>query len=683
MLNELSELHKSLQFHGIDIDSWHPWIKPLKKGESVLLRLDENAEVKELVVLSKEETGQLRNIAPDNQKSFPGFNLKCPIVQNSGEDLSPQNLVSLAKNLVDPIEVAYEEKDLRRLKRILVDFPVQEILPALALSEDTKLAATIALLKRLQRNEPKAESFLQQFARTVSRACQEGKIAEELASSILFGKFNKKSQKYDEWSLTLLLDVSDLETFPYGVNDSVVAKEWSRALFHSAKPEEKTEAKVFHCSLTGKQDIEFHDKFPEPTLPFLGKTYLLSMNAEIPCQTRYGRIGSSIFPVGAGSVQQLQDAIQAVTKEEFRKRLWTGVPNESRDQNDLLISYLEEQPLFEAPIVSYFSGETDERDLSTYAARTAKLHEALELNPKVREDSYIRIFVLSQIDKGRKQVLFSKRYSVRAVYRGRDRWIAGTENVPSVRIPYPQGKGKTALLIEKTTPDPTQVMGSFKKQWIRKGEVNSSIPGVALGRIYDLLLDPHPEKQAQWLMELYVSRTEPLLLGLGESLHGSMFDRKVMSDSSRREAHTVVAVYGLLLYCQGRNLEVYMQGREYLLGQFLQFADRLHKFYCQFERKGQIPPQLIGNAAFTMTMQRPSRAFEMLGQRMMVYLAWANRYPNDRQDAKLVKWTLKELGSISRELKDMDLTSPISPNGKAELLLGYLATGSKENEESK
>ena len=123
-----------------------------------------------------------------------------------------------------------------------------------------------------------------------------------------------------------------------------------------------------------------------------------------------------------------------------------------------------------------------------------------------------------------------------------------------------------------------------------------------------------------------------------------------------------------------------MEDRDYLLGQFLKFADLLHKLYCQHERRGSTPPQLIGNAAIPMAMQSPHRALAVLSTRMTVYLAWAERFSG--ADAGLAKWTRKELGRIAALLKDKNLDTRVSANGKAEILLGYLANAKeKETEE--
>lgn len=62
---------------------------------------------------------------------------------------------------------------------------------------------------------------------------------------------------------------------------------------------------------------------------------------------------------------------------------------------------------------------------------------------------------------------------------------------------------------------------------------------------------------------------------------------------------------------------------------------------------------------------------------MTVYLAWSERYQG--HDGGLAKWTRKELGRLAAQLKECDLAPRVSPNGKAELLLGYLAR-IKENQ---
>ena len=399
------------------------------------------------------------------------------------------------------------------------------------------------------------------------------------------------------------------------------------------------------------------------------------MNVDAPCQTRYGRSGSSILTAGQQSVQESLDAIQFITRPEMHGRTWSGVPSGSGDRNDLLISYLEDEPTASLPLADFFSDSDPDVEFATFAERTQEIHSALKLRTDVRGDSFIRVFALSAIDPGRKQVVFSGRYAVSTIYQARENWLSGAHNIPKISIPLPAGRGNPMQWVGDMVPSPAEAMLSFKRQWLRHGQNSQSIPGVDAGLMYSLLLEPDAHALATWLLDIYVPRTMTLMLGLGELL----FARTPLPIPARKAGLIAAALFGILLFRQDRHKETYMEKRDYLLGQFLQFADRLHKLYCEHERKGSIPPQLIGNAAVSMATASPSRALQMLSHRMPVYLAWADRYTG--ANVGLVKWTRKELGRLSAALKDTNLSPAVTANGKAELLLGYLANASSKNRE--
>ena len=674
MLNELSTLNQSLAARGIQTQAWHPWIQPFKKGEAIVAELNESGDLARISLLSTDEVISLRNIAPDNQKAFPGFNLNCPVlmVPDGGLWNQPEELwnAALAATLESPL--AYLPKDLRRLTRLLGDFPLKEIAPRLR-GDEPKLQASIAVLERLALKKPKAESFLHDLSFKVVAAARDGRLPQATVLAILFGRPNKKKLRLEEWKTTLIFDVTDFDRFPYRVADPAIAAEWSRVLLASDSNPRPVTA-PFVCSLTGLPDTLLDDKMPSPNLGVLGPTVLMSMNADIPCQTRYGQTSTAIFRVGKNAVQGVNDSLLFITEPARREKTWAGVPNASKDQRDLLIAYLEEEPDSDIPLTGFFadSESTSEGELATYEVRTSHIHDALRLREKPSKDSHIRVIALSKIDKGRAQVVFSGRYSTAAIYGGRDRWIAGARNVPLISIPF-LAKGKPVIWRSGYQPSPAEVMVSFRRQWLRAGQTSQSVPGVDLGRVYGLLLEPEASVPATRLLDRYVGLTGPLLIGLARSLS----DRSSLSELARKEALIAVGVFGILLLVKGRQKETYMESRDYLLGQFLQFADLLHKLYCVSERKGSIPPQLIGNAAIPMALQCPRRAIQVLGNRMPVYLAWAERYQG--ADAGLAKWTRQQLGRLSAALKGENLDTRVSANGKAELLLGYLANA-KQND---
>jgi hypothetical protein len=300
------------------------------------------------------------------------------------------------------------------------------------------------------------------------------------------------------------------------------------------------------------------------------------------------------------------------------------------------------------------------------------------------------------IDKGRKQVLFDQRYSISSLLRAQERWIAGSRNVPPITISVPQGKGKRARLYSEHVPTPVAVLKSLRQQWIREGTMNQTVPGVDLRRVYSLLLEESAEREAMWMLERLLPLSQVLLIGAGRPYTDQKKTGEVhtlqagagLPVEARRPLLTVIALYGILLHRLGRYKENYMEGRDYLLGQFLQCADELHLVYCEHVRGGNVPPQLIGNAAMPMALENPSKALEVLGARVPVYFAWLTQKANSTGVSsktggelneeemtalkKKAKWLSRRLADLSARLHGQ-LTAPVSLTGRAELLLGYLA----------
>ncbi len=107
------------------MQAWHAWIQPFKRGEAIVAELDEVGALARISALTAEEVASLRKIAPDNQSSFPGFNLICPVLALSDTTSwnQPEALweAALAATLQSPL--AWKLKDLRRLGRLLSDSP--------------------------------------------------------------------------------------------------------------------------------------------------------------------------------------------------------------------------------------------------------------------------------------------------------------------------------------------------------------------------------------------------------------------------------------------------------------------------------------------------------------------------------------------------------------------------------
>jgi hypothetical protein len=141
----------------------------------------------------------------------------------------------------------------------------------------------------------------------------------------------------------------------------------------------------------------------------------------------------------------------------------------------------------------------------------------------------------------------------------------------------------------------------------------------------------------------------------------------------------LTSIFGLLLAKLGRLKGDYMKGPPFLVGRLLSLADQLHLQYCQGVRKGQVPPQLVGNALMTTALEQPTKAVAMLSQRILPYQAWA-RTVQGGDEVRLAKYFLGELGRVSAELKDIELPPTCGDAEKAEMLLGYLARSEKDKD---
>lgn len=670
LLNELSLLAQSLAVNGLSVPSRDSRIKPFKKGPAYIVRLDTKGKIARVELMSAEAVSKLLRISPQNEKSFPGFNLNHPVYQ-----VDPIWLAAVGKQAWEQIAhslgtltLAGEKKDRRQMEGHL-RFPQQDLASVFADADD--LAPTLELIRRMRDLE--VEPFLGDLGRAVAVGVKRGELEPVPALALLFGKLNKKQGNLEAVKATLILDLEDARRFGHSVASEEAADAWNRAMLDYTGTE--VPGATINCSLSGLPDTFIGDKMPQPNLPALGLTYLMSMNPATPCQSRYGMSSTAIYPIGERSGQRLSDALHFVTSADREGKTFAKVPSGSSDSSDLLIAYLEDAPDSGLPIADLFAdlGDSPDGMSGLYEERTKKLIDALRGKGANITDTAIRIFAISKLDPGRYQVLFGGRYCVAELEAGLREWFRGMRNLPALYLPFPGGKGQKAEWRAPSRPSPIDVLRTFKTLWIRQGAESASVPGVDLGQIYDLMLGRDAEI-ARPLLNRLLGLVEALMCGLGML----WTNPKAVPDRGRKEGLIVLPVIGLLLLKLGFRREEYMESREYLVGQFLQLADRLHKVYCDEVRKGAVPPQLAGNAVLGSALQSPERAFQMVCQRIRVYLAWADTVTGEK--AGLAIWLRRRIGEVCRQLAEQQGPSVrIDDAGRAQLFLGYL--GDLKNKE--
>ncbi len=195
------------------------------------------------------------------------------------------------------------------------------------------------------------------------------------------------------------------------------------------------------------------------------------------------------------------------------------------------------------------------------------------------------------------QVEITTQFTVDQARRGYREWIQAAANHPPFELPIPQGKGKPALRRAPSTPFPAQVVRSSQSAWLRQGTHRAPVAGIPLAQVYDLFLGDAVQARpsARTLLRRTIERAGPLLIQCGHASHGRLDVLKELSPEARQAALLAVAVLSISLYKLDSQKENYMSQPAFLIGRMLSLADTLHFEYCKAMRKGQVPPQLLGN----------------------------------------------------------------------------------------
>ena len=121
-----------------------------------------------------------------------------------------------------------------------------------------------------------------------------------------------------------------------------------------------------------------------------------------------------------------------------------------------------------------------------------------------------------------------------------------------------------------------------------------------------------------------------------------------------------------------------MKTPAFLVGRMLSLADQLHLQYCQQVRKGEIPPQLVGNSLMPTALNTPVQALSILADRIRPYWAWAQTV-NKGEKVGLAKYLLAQLSGVSTQLAECDLPTRTNDADRAVMLLGYLSRPEKDS----
>jgi hypothetical protein len=290
--------------------------------------------------------------------------------------------------------------------------------------------------------------------------------------------------------------------------------------------------------------------------------------------------------------------------------------------------------------------------------------------------------LIGKADKEKKQILMHMTPTPQDVLDAAERWQQGVrQNLPTVTLPFPpEEKGQKAVEGRPRPPYPDRVVRLLSSEWVRGGTDELKLEGPPLREVLDMMLrSPGKwEESAENLLHLTIQRIGPLLVGVAAAFHsGDKGQMEKFKPPTREAALRAVALLGILLNALGREKEVYMNDTAFQLGRLLSLADTLHREYCVHVRKGDIPPQLIGNALMPAAADNPEDAVDRLRERMNIYQAWAIK--SSGEEYRLAKWAVGQMGEICHVIK-RPLPTKTDQTFRAELFLGFMARPPKENE---
>jgi len=688
LLNELLQVGQALAGAGITVSKRHPDIREVKKHPTLAVHLAADGSVWKVVPRSAEEAGQLWTLRDGNHNSFPYHQIKKPLLRVAPEDERLQIVhgkrVDDAKRWAALLSIA---EDAEFDEEAFNDWPGEGYLKRLA-ERSSQLAGL---------SETAAAGVPAAFARFAAGAAQPivllRGIADALVTGVRRGRISTElplvASLLTEGGGSLYFEVD--RDFERLAGDERNLAEISRALDTGTE-----EGPGGICALTGIRAVLVTDKFPQPTLPILGQTYLFARNKDAPTNARYGRTSTETVAIASDSASALQAAAEAITREELKGRTWRSIPGERPKQSDLFVAFVPGSA--DVPLAALLSESEEpvpgaEGRLASFSERLVK---AFEGKVKERAQTRLSLLILRKLDPANRKAVYSDSITVESLLEAARRWSTGCENVPdAIRLLLPEGQGKPARPCPPRDITPLSLTPLTRKLFIRGGTQAQEVVGLPPAQAMRFFLAPPGAADASTrsILRSVLHSRGILLEGVGHAQVRGLEDLKAFD---RREALDTITLLGLFLHRLGRTREIYMEEVAFKLGRLLAAADTLHAGYNASERGGSVlPPRLMGNAVLPLAQVDPLRAMEVLGRRWAVYQGWAQRNAGFRvpeqkdggdKDTKAQPetaraWQIRNginAAWRARRLAE-DLAGKLPARGRvpdhfrAELLLGYIA----------
>lgn len=750
MLSELYHIAKNLSHQGqgkrlVHADFGEPG---LSANVNLRLLLSEDGKIVRLDALQPADATSLWTLKKGNFKFFPAVRMPNPLLGLSATDPAwkdlkkptaqvLRSLISSSKEKVQPVNLPSEREQATRMLKWEHD--EKEAVGRIQAFAEQFLELT---------KDPKV------FAATLANSVESALISatdEKLFKpllALLCGvlKETKNKPPKVETNVQIIFDFLAAHEIAGGLYNAkmsrVVIECLNQEKSSSSVKRRKSEtvSATRECAFEGRAMplLDAKSKYPDwYAKPVIGNQFKpFAKNSAAPCNSRYHVADAEGFSIGVDTAKALVAAGCSITSPEARNKTWRSlhsgkfetVKSKKKETFDILIAY----PTFDwkdlVP-VSIFgrpdsedktSGTLDEDDnvvsnptqAFTQVAETFVNALKSVVSSADLERKYIRLLILRSISPGQVQLAYAATPTCGHFAAAVKHWVASEKNLPPrLAVPLPSKKAESGLgWFAPNLLFPDDAIHVFSHQWMRGGTESSRLQTPPVSAILDVFLQREGiwQDTARQLLETLLPRVEPLLIGAGNILH--RLDRQNPSawrdfapktesgqpDKRKPDPRYYLAkslsLIGTLLHALNSTPNHYMKETAYLVGKLLAAMDELHKCYCVAERKGDIPPTLIGNGLLGRAADSPEMAFDELCERSRIYLGWARAVQLSGKETKATEIAVNSARKLLRivepmavELHQSDLKKPLSAEGKAHLFLGYLSPilgGGKESDEA-
>jgi hypothetical protein len=631
MFNELVDAARTLDELGIIRPRRDPRLDPMPNGEMFIVSVDQRGVPAELETL-RTDTGLYKikeEATAKNTPSFPGFNLHTDPDKLNGK---PLRTYDYAQRLRAAFAEATPE--LTNFVRLL------DVIASAEISSKDFYAAVAKLLPPPK--EPKKEK-------------------------------KRRSKERDHKSLSIYLDLIPALRDP--LHRRVAHSKTSALINQHLLAVGDTGFEIGIDHYTGKEG-PVQNLFPSPNVSVLGQVKLYSLNtADIPCLSRYGL--NKYFQVTPALVQSVSDTLVYLTNRERKGKTWHEIPGNDAKQGDLLIAYFKNgdtELLAEFPGAEMFGGDFSDVDFAALCEPAIKLLEAkLPATPALS----VRLLVLSKISQGEQQVNLCREIQVSDLIQACTKWQTGARIAPEIRLPIYDKEANKPISRTSRVPYPLALSSTINRLWRTDGakvftcEFQHAFSASDAFEVF-LWRSSLARQKAERALDLLVGRMGRVLAALGRNQvnaykHGCFS----VGEDARKYALKALPLIGILVSRLSSSTQI-MDTSITQLGRLLNLMDGLHFEYCRHVRKGQVPPQLIGNSFFSAALMRPLETFVAANTRLRPYLAWAQTARVTPEcDVRLAKWHLGQINDCIRLIQPDQLPTRMSTIDKAQFICGY------------